>query len=282
MTSQAEATESVQIYQGVLSHRRRSPVNHQFTYPTSLVCIDLDTMTTTSSTPLVPSGWRFSPLRFQRSDYLGDHALPLSESVRQLVRDRLQFQVTGPVLLLTQVRQFGFVFNPISLYYCYSDTSTLIAIVAEVTNTPWGERHCYAIDCRDDPTVVRHECAKQFHVSPFMPMDLLYRWRLTSPGTRATIHLQTTLSGESIFNAVLLLERKPFTWWNVSQMLFRFPAGSAQAVAAIYWQALKLWWKRAPFHPHPDKSDTPPPRLTSSDQRKGSHHPPVPAPHNPS
>ena len=240
------------LYRGTVRHRRYSPVEHTFTYPLSLLCIDLDKVSQTFRFPRLWSTRSWSFVRFCRSDYFGDPERPLADCIRELVFERTGRPVNGPVRLLAQVRQLGIVFNPVSIYYCYeSDTTSLQAIVAEVTNTPWGERHCYVIGSTESSRVIRHECDKQFHVSPFMPMEMTYRWRLTAPGENASVHLESSRNGNTVFDATLVLQRRPLNVWNVLKSIARFPGASIHVLAAIYWQALRLWWKSVAFIPHP-------------------------------
>ena len=118
---------------------------------------------------------------FRRADHLGPAERSLDESVRDLVEARLGWRPGGPIRLLTHLRYFGLVMNPVSFYYCFNACEERVeAVVAEVTNTPWRDRHCYVLDLRDVPLskMPRARHAKELHVSPFLEMDLEYRWRL--------------------------------------------------------------------------------------------------------
>jgi len=205
--------------------------------------------------------------RFRRRDYLGDPRQPLDTAVRELVESRGHPMPTGPIRLLTQPRQFGFLMNPVSFYYCFDATGRVPqTIVAEVTNTPWGERHWYVLPAEpESPSLVE----KEFHVSPFLPMEMQYRFQWTTPGRTLAARMQNWQGGQPVFDAVLYLQRRPISAGNLAAALLRFPAMSARVMAGIYWQAVRLWWKGATFHSHPGglrhpHSTSSAPRVSSS------------------
>jgi hypothetical protein len=199
--------------------------------------------------------------RFRREDHLGD--AHVASAVRRLVADEAGFTPRGPIRLLTNLRYFGYGFNPVSFYYCF-DTSgeRLEAIVAEVNNTPWGERYCYVLpESRNlgSAGVKRFEHDKRFHVSPFMGMDIRYDWRFTLPGARLAVHMRNMRDGQRLFDATLSLQERPVTGINLAHALVSHPFMTARIVTAIYYQALRLWLKKIPFFIHPDKQEAPNP-----------------------
>ena len=242
------------LYVGSIHHRRYTPAVHQFRHSLFLASIDLDDVDSLFRYPLLFSTSRFSIVQFRRSDYHGDSAHSLSDCIRELIYERTGETLTGPIRLLTHLRYFGFAFNPVSLYYCYeSDGETLATIVAEVTNTPWGEQHCYVIpvDTENDNKIRAVECQKEFHVSQFMEIAMRYRWRISKPAENLTLGIENYDGTERVFDATLQLVRRELTPIQMTWMLIRYPLMAWKVIAAIYWHAIRLWWKRVPFVPHP-------------------------------
>jgi len=237
------------IYEGWVRHRREAPSPHEFEYRLYMMYLDLSELDEVFAGRRLWSTERFNLAWFRRADHFGDPAVALDSSVRALVAGKLGRRPNGPVCVLTHLRYFGYCMNPVSFYYCWSaDGAVLDAIVAEVHNTPWGETHCYVLDARESS---RHEFRKAFHVSPFMGMDQQYRWRLSAPGTTLTVCMQSFENERRVFSATLGMRERAVTAGNLSRVLVRYPGMTAKVVGAIYWQALKLRLKGAPFHEHP-------------------------------
>ena len=239
------------IYEGTIAHARSAPRAHAFAYGVYLLYLDLDELPELLAGPGPLTAGRFGLLSFHRPDYLGG-AADLAASARARVAAALGFSPAGPVRLLTHVRSLGVVFNPVSFYYCFApDGRTLEAVVAEITNTPWGERHAYVV--RAGAEGARAEFAKGFHVSPFFGMEQTYRWRLPVPGERLSVEMRNDEGGRDVFRAHLALRRRAWSGAALWRVAARHPLMAWKVHAAIYWQALRLWAKRVPFHPHPAK-----------------------------
>lgn len=240
------------LYEGWVRHRRREPLPHAFNYPLFMVYLDLAELDEVFRGRWFWSSRRRALARFDRADQIGDPRVPLDTAVRDLVEDQTGCRPAGPIRLLTHLRYFGYVFNPVSFYYCFDRAGDrLDTIVADVSNTPWGERHQYVLPTSADSRIHRFELAKVFHVSPFMPMDVDYDWRFSNPGNALTVHMRNEWHGLDMFDATLVLRHRPITGASLARVLVRSPAMTMRVVAAIYWQALRLWMKGAPFHPHP-------------------------------
>jgi hypothetical protein len=192
---------------------------------------------------------------FRRSDHLGDPQVPLADEVRALVAARGGEAPGGPIRLLTNLRYFGHGFNPVSFFFCFEDGGDRVSqVVAEVTNTPWGECHAYLLEpdpARPAGGILRGRFAKEFHVSPFMGMDHEYAWRMTEPGEQLIIHIESERAGELAFDATLSLRRRPLTPATLDRLLLRHPLLTLAVVRAIYANGLRLWLKGARYFPNP-------------------------------
>ena len=173
------------LYTGQVRHRRFSPIPHAFRYRLFMMYVDLAELPTLFARRWFWSVGRPNLASFDRADHVGDPSIPLDETIRTLVQERTGRRPAGPIRLLTHFRYFGYVFNPVSFYFCHDETGTVVeAIVAEITNTPWGERHCYVLGAGDDRSSGlrrRYSLSKVFHISPFMDMDVTYDWRFLRP-----------------------------------------------------------------------------------------------------
>jgi DUF1365 family protein len=241
------------IYKGWVRHRRVAPTQNRFRYRMFMLYLDLAELPALFDGTPFWSARRAAPARFKRSDYLGPQDLPLDQAVRDLVERHRGVRPSGPIRLLTHLRYFGYCMNPVSLYYCFDAAGqTLETIVAEITNTPWGERHQYVLPCAARGSATqRFEFDKDFHVSPFMPMAMQYHWFFNEPGERLLVHMQNFLDGGQVFDATLALRRQPLTSSALVGCLAAYPLMTLKVIAAIHWQALRLWWKKTPFFAHP-------------------------------
>jgi hypothetical protein len=241
------------VYRGTIRHRRHAPVPHEFRYGLFMLYLDLAELSHVFERRWLWSARRPAPAWFRRADYLGDPAVPLDRAVRDLVTERTGTPPRGPVRMLTHLRYFGYVQNPVTFYYCFSPADDrLETIIADITNTPWGERYAYVLPVRPgDGRRHRARLEKAFHVSPFLPMDHAYDWRFSVPGSSLSVHMENLAAGQRVFDATLVLRRAPLTGPVLAGALMRYPWMTARVVVGIYWQALRLWFKGAPFFPHP-------------------------------
>jgi DUF1365 family protein len=243
------------VFEGWVRHRRHMPHAHAFRYRICMLYLDLDELDQVFRGRRLWSVGQRNLAEFRRSDYLGDPAIPLAGAVRERVRAETGRAPAGPIRLLTHLRYFGHCFNPVSFYYCYeADGTTLDTIVAEITNTPWRERHSYVLPVAAAEHNARaHAWAfrKAFHVSPFLPMDRDYAWRFTEPGSSVHVHMDVLRESAREFDATMVLERRELNSANLVRVLLRFPAMTLRVVAAIHWQALRLWLRRNPVYDHP-------------------------------
>lgn len=249
------------LYFGHVLHRRHQPHAHAFRYPIAQLLLDLDELDSVFAGRWLWSVNRRNVAEFRRSDYFGDPAQPLADAVRDHAARELGYRPQGPVRLLTHLRFGGHVFNPVSFYYCYrADGQTLDCIVAEITNTPWKERHAYVLPVAralHGDHGLRWQFDKAFHVSPFMAMDCHYDWRFNVPGEQLRVHMQVWREGVRQFDATQSMQRRPLNGPGLARVLAAYPLMTVQVVAAIHWQALRLWLKRNPVHDHPSLAEKP-------------------------
>jgi DUF1365 family protein len=247
------------IYLGRVRHRRFQPAEHAFSYRMFMMYLDLGEMPDLFDRYWLWSAKRPAPAWFRRSDHLGNPDIPLDEALRDLVGERTGTRPQGPVRLLTHLRYLGYCFNPVSFYYCFDASGqNLETIVAEVDNTPWGERHCYVLTEAMNTSQTkkkRYQFDKQFHVSPFMSMEMQYDWRFAAPGPVLVAHLENLIRDKTLFDATLTLTRREITGSALTKVLAAHPLMTGKVMAAIYWQALRLWLKKNPVYTHPSKGN---------------------------
>ena len=250
------------VYEGWLRHRRFEPVEHSFRYRLYMAYLDLDELPEVLDPYPLWSARRPAPARFRREDYMGDPRRPLAECVRDAVERAGGGRPRGPVRLLGNVRCLGHVFNPVCFYYCFDPAGERVeAVVADVTNIPWGESRPYVLlrGERQGP-VLSERLEKRLHVSPLMGMDQTYSLRASEPGAGLVVQIESRAGaaaedgdGNRIFDATLSLRRRELSTRTLLGMLARHPAMSLQVVARIYAQTLRLRLKGARYHAHPER-----------------------------
>ena len=236
------------IYEGTLHHRRFGPgATHSFSYDVAMPLLDLAEIETVTGLHPLWSSRHPAPVWFRRADFLGDPAVRLDEAVRDLVEESTGHRPKGPIALLANLRTWGWLFNPISLYFCAGpDGAAVETLLAEVENTPWHDRHSYVVGAPG-----RHRFAKTMHVSPFLPMDVDYVLRYTAPAERLGVQLDVVRGDERLLSATLSLRRRALDGRALGRVLWAYPALTHRVSAGIYAQAARLRLGGAPFFGHP-------------------------------
>jgi uncharacterized protein len=243
------------IYEGVVNHSRYSPTHRVFDYSLFMLCLDLEELPELFDPFWFWSARKLNFAHFRRCDHFGNIDMPLSEAVRNWVFEQTGKKPDGPIFLMTHLSYLGYRFNPVSFYFCFDrEMQSVQSIIAEINNTPWGEQHCYLLDSSfaSETDGMKKFCfKKEFHISPFMDMGLDYEWYFSEPGERLKVRMENWNEGSKIFEVNLVMKRKPITGYSLASALIRYPLMTWKVKAAIYYQALLLWWKKYPFYSHP-------------------------------
>jgi hypothetical protein len=235
------------IYTGTVFHKRSVPKVHKFDYRIYLFWIKLKEVDTLSQNvsgfTVNKSG--FSVVNFLRSDYLGESSLDLETCILDKMNSLSEQVLSGDIYMLGQIRTFGLYFSPVNFFYLRSSSGEYTHMLAEVSNTPWNKRHYYLVDLSE-----QKDCEKAFHVSPFNPMDMEYKWQIQQPSD--TLKLRLSCFKETLhFEAAINMQKKPLTSATLRSSILSIPSMTLKTVVGIYWQALKLFFKRVPIYTHP-------------------------------
>ena len=236
------------IYSGWVRHRRYSPKPHEFNYKLFLLSLDLDEL---------ENDLKFGPwfrvekpavLSFCHKDYLGGEGKLSKQKVWDRVVSLGGEKHAGQVVLLGQLRCFGLYFSPVNFYYCHDTTGAFKYLLAEVSNTPWNERHCYLVDAKQNVVM-----DKEFHVSPFMNEDMQYHWRFTPLKQTLYLNIDNVRDSEKLFDATFSMQREDLTSGALIKNLLRVPAMTISTVLGIHWEAIKLYAKGIKYVPYVKK-----------------------------
>ena len=239
------------IYSGTLRHRRLSPIKHTLSYKIFMMYLDLSEISDVCDSNWLWAEERTAIAQFRREDYLGNPEISLSEAVKLSVYEALGYRPEGPIRMLTHLRYFGYIINPVTFYYCFNkDDTGMEAVVAEITNTPWGDRHTYVLGGSWDASSKKRKSyhfKKSFHISPFMDMDHDYHWKFRIPKNRLSVYMDNSQQGKKLLDVNLLLSRQEITPGNLTKILVKHPLMTFKVFGGIYLQAGQLWLKGSPF-----------------------------------
>ena len=248
-TTQPGPTCHSALYLGEVFHQRFTPKTHRFTYSLFLFWLDLQALPRTGKLPGLSSrSWL--PVKFNRADYLDMPDIPLAERALQRMSDLAGKPLQGKVFLLGQVRMLGWYFSPVNFYYLQQADGQYSHMLAEVSNTPWNKRHHYLIDLTNSRPVT----PKDFHVSPFNPMDMDYHWQISQPANSLNVKIachKNDAEQQKQFEAAIAMRKLPLTDKHLAKQMLKIPSTALKTVWGIYWQAIKLFIKRVPFYGYP-------------------------------
>jgi uncharacterized protein len=239
------------LYSGTIQHRRFEPIAHAFEYQVAYYYLNLDEVEKVFKIPFLFSFNFPGLLSFWSKDYLN------RARIETKIREATGQDFKGDIYLLTNISYFGFCFNPVSFYYGFED-GELKHVVFHVTNTPWGEKHLYYMSF-DKTKQVAFQFPKEFHVSPFMQMEIDYTWVVNAPEEKIRVLMQNRPRGEKriVFDSTLELTKYPLSFKHILFHFLKFPFVTFKTSLAIYYQAILLWIKKSPFYSHPLKSGAP-------------------------
>jgi len=238
------------LYVGSVMHRRIQPRMHHFRYQAFWLLLDLDELDEPSSKLRWFSHNRSNIFSFYDADHGDGTQTPLRVQVEQQLSEAGVDLSGGQIRLLCMPRTLGYCFNPISIFFCYRADGTLAAVVYQVHNT-FGERHSYVIRVEDQSAALHQRCQKLFYVSPFLEMDMRYDFRITGPDERIAVGISASSSAKPVLNAVLTGRRRELTDRNLMFVFLKIPAITIKVIAAIHWEAIRLWAKGIRLHRRP-------------------------------
>ena len=244
------------IYTGSVRHRRYTPFESEFSYPIFMLYLDINDLENVINKSIFWNINKPAIVSFNRKDFHGNENIDLDIAVRNTVEEKAGIRPEGKIRILAHLRYFGYCFNPVTFYYCFNSSDDSVDyILAEVTNTPWKERHAYVLSSSKDSknSKIRSNMKKKLHVSPFWDMNHMYEWVFSSPQKKLNVFMKNFKDGEHVFDATLNMDRMQMNKRNLLKSVFRFPFMTLKVVFWIHFQAFILWLRGATFYTHPSK-----------------------------
>lgn len=240
------------IYSGFVIHNRTMPKSHKFQYKLSMFFLDIDNLHDIFKNIPIVSIDKFNLISFYRKNYFPSK---MNLSIRQEIENEIKRhgynEIPKKIYILTHLAYLGFCYNPVTFYYCYDEDDKLIFFLSEVNNTPWNERYLYLHKInKEDHNMWSQD--KQFHVSPFLPMNMKYEWKINNPNGQIRVYL-ACIDKKPIFRASLKLIKSNLNLISCLKVFILSPITTLFILFRIYWQALILFSKKIPFYQHPNR-----------------------------
>ena len=229
-------------------HHRLEPKQHQFVYNIFMFCLDLDEIDSLSGRFWLFSRNRFNIFNFRDSDHLEFSGANVKENIHDYLRRKGVEIPNGKILLITHLRTFGYIFNPVSFYFCFDQAGKPVCCVPEIGNT-FREIKPFFLGLNDlNGSTFRQRTKKYFYVSPFIDLDAVFDFHLAVPSEKLNFQINDYQDDKKFFVSSMTGDRKELTNWRLIWYTLRFPLITLKVISAIHWQAFRLWLKGLPYH----------------------------------